>query len=318
MPTPPSHQSTKIILRLRALLDGLRDGPLAYSDLIARLGAAYPSPASARRMLLRDIEHLAVLDITIQRSGDSPTTYSLRGGAPAYDRADLLTLAVIRDSVGPNHPYASQVAELLSGLTANLSDKQRAIYDGHRAGGAPVQPAIDYSPYAQRIADLERDISARHLLRLRYRNSRGDEAADLRVEPHAIEYYDRHFYLVAYSYNSGQIHDLRVDRILDVERLHTLPPGSERARPRVAFCYRLAAILAQGELSQRFEAQRVVERLPNGDAIIEAEGRSDFFIIQTLLRYRSNAELLGPPALRARMAEEVRKLGELYNVKDEG
>jgi hypothetical protein len=314
MPAPPSSQSTAIILRLRALLDALRDGPLAYPDLIACLGAAYTTSESARRMISRDIAHLAALGIAIQRSRDTPPVYTLRGGAPAYGDVDLLTLTVLRDSVGPNHPYAGHIAELLGRLAAGLSDAQRATYDGHRAGGAPVQPAIDYGPHATRIADLERAIATRWLLRLRYRNSRGDETTHRMVEPYAIEYYDRHYYLVAYSHNSGQIHDLRVDRILEVERLHTLPPGSERARPRVVFRYRLAAILAQGELSQRFDTQRVVERLDNGDVIIEAEGRSDFFIIQTLLRYRSNAELLGPPELRARMAEEVRKLGELYNV----
>ncbi|NNJ09265.1 WYL domain-containing protein [Chloroflexales bacterium ZM16-3] len=313
MPAPPSPQSTAIIVRLRALLDTLRDGPLAYPYLIARLGAAYPSPESARRMLTRDIEHLAALGIVIERSRDTPPVYTLRGGAPAYDDADLLTLAVIRDSVGPNHPYARQVAELLGRLTTELSDAQRATYAGHRAGAAPVQPAIDYGPHAARIVELEQAIATRRLLRLRYRTSRGDETTHRMVEPYAIEYYDRHFYLVAYSHNSGQIHDMRVDRILDVERLHTLPPGTERARPRVAFRYRLAAILAQGELSQRFDAQRVVERLDNGDVIIEAEGRSDFFIIQTLLRYRSNAELLDPPELRVKMAEEVRRLGELYD-----
>jgi hypothetical protein len=45
---------------------------------------------------------------------------------------------------------------------------------------------------------------------------------------------------------------------------------------------------------------------------VEAQGRSDFFIIQTLLRYRANAELLDPPWLRAKLAEEVRRLAELY------
>jgi predicted DNA-binding transcriptional regulator YafY len=313
MSLPLSPHTTAIIVRLRALLDALRGGPLAFPDLIARMGATYPSPASARRMISRDIQHLAALGIAIERSRDTPPVYTLRGGAPAFAGGDLLTLAVLRDSVGPNHPYARQVAELLGRITADLSDTQRATYDAYRAAGAPVQPAIDYGPHAARIAELERAIAASWLLRLRYRNSRGGETTHRMVEPYAIEYYDRHFYLVAYSYNSGQIHDLRVDRILDVERLHTLPPGTERTRPRVVFRYRLAAILAQGELSQRFEAQRVLERLDNGDVIIEAEGRSDFFVIQTLLRYRSNAELLGPPELRAMMAEEVRRLAGLYN-----
>ncbi len=313
MSTAPSPHSTALIVRLRALLDALRDGPLPHAELITRLGAAYPSPASARRMIPRDIAHLAVLGIQIARSADDPPIYTLCGGAPAYDGGDLLTLAALRDSVGPNHPYAQQVAALLGRLTAELGEAQRQAYERHRAGGAPVQPAIDYGPHAARIAGLEREISARQLLRLRYRNAQGEEMVHRMVEPLAIEYYDRHYYLVAYSHTSGQVHDLRVDRILEVERLHTLPPGMAHARRPVRFRYRLAATLARGELSQRFESQRVVERLPNGDAIIEAEGRSDFFIIQALLRYRANAELLGPPELRARMAEEVRRLAELYN-----
>ncbi len=315
MPAVPPIYRTAIIVRLRALLDALRDGPLTRAEIIARLGAAYPATTSIRRMIDRDIGHLADLGIHIHRSGDSPPVYTLLGSTPVYTVADLQTLAVIRDSVGPHHPYASQVAELLGRLTAGLSDAQRDSYEGHYIGctPTPVQPAIDYGPYTAQIAELERVIATRWLLRMRYRTSHGNEILYHKVEPYAIEYYDRHYYLVAYIHTYGQSRDLRIDRILEIERLHTLAPGTERIRPLVTFRYRLAAILAQGELSQRFATQRIIERLDNGDVIIEAEGRSDFFIIQTLLRYRSNAELLSPPELRARMVEEVRKLAELYN-----
>jgi hypothetical protein len=61
----------------------------------------------------------------------------------------------------------------------------------------------------------------------------------------------------------------------------------------------------------------VVERLPSGDAIVEAQGRSDFFIVRTLLKYAGNAGLLEPTWLRAKMAEEVRRLAALYGVGDE-
>jgi hypothetical protein len=71
-------------------------------------------------------------------------------------------------------------------------------------------------------------------------------------------------------------------------------------------------MLACNKISQRFEHQRVVERLPNGDVVIEAEGRSDFFIVQMLLRYRGNAELLEPAWLREKMIEEVRSMDALY------
>ncbi|EFO81882.1 transcriptional regulator-like protein [Oscillochloris trichoides DG-6] len=312
MSISPPKSATTIITRLNALINALREGPLSYPDLVERLATAYPSQQSMRRMILRDIQHLATLGIVITRSKHSPITYTLQGGTPIYSGEDLLALGVLRDTIGTNHPYTEAVERLLTRLTAGLSSEQREIYQSQRSSSVPLQPAINYTPYAQLIADLERAIASRRLLKLCYRTSAGKERIHTRIEPYAIEYYDRHFYLVAYIPKSGQMQDLRIDRIKNLEYLHTRPPGIQRTRKPVIFRYRLAANLAQGELSQRFTAQRVIERSANGDVIIEAEGRSDFFIIQTLLRYRANAELLSPPELRQRMIEEVRGLAELY------
>jgi predicted DNA-binding transcriptional regulator YafY len=175
-----------------------------------------------------------------------------------------------------------------------------------------LQPAIDYTPYITLIARLEQAIGARELLRLRYRSSQGRVTTHRRVEPYEIEYYERHFYLVAYSHNSHQIHDFRVDRVEQLESIMRRPPGEARPRPLIPFRYRLAAVLAQGEISQRFEDQRVVETLPNGDVIVEAHGRSDFFIVRTLLKYAGNAELLWPEDLRAQMRAEAQRIAALY------
>lgn len=310
---PPSlTRATALILRLYALLEALRDGPLSRPELIARLGAAYP-PGSARRMIDRDIEHLGALGITIERSTAEPPLYTLRGGVPAYGAEELRALALIRDTFGAHHPQASQIRALLDRLTARLSPAQRAGYERRQASRAPVQPAIDYTPYAELIIRLERAISTGTRLCFRYTSSQRRVTLHRMVEPDEIAFYERHFYLVGYSHNSGQIHDFRIDRIRDLEELRGLPPGPERARPAITFRYRLAAALAQGEISQRFEAQRIVERLPNGDVIVEAQGRSTFFIVRTLLKYAGNAELLAPAELRAQMAAEVRRLAEIYD-----
>ena len=58
--------------------------------------------------------------------------------------------------------------------------------------------------------------------------------------------------------------------------------------------------------------QRVVERLPHGDAIGAAAGRGEFFIIQALLRCRANPDLLAPEWLREKMTEEARRLAGVY------
>lgn len=312
--------STLFLLRCSALITALRDGPLARPDLLERLRLAYPQTASARVMIDRDVHRLAELGVDIEISQTRPPIYTLRGGTPVFSPADLRALALIRDTFGERHPQTSQVRALLARLTSQLSEAEQRAYVRRQASRAPVQPAIDYTPYDDLIRRLERAIDARQLLRFRYRSSQGQLTLHHQVEPHEIEFFERHFYLVGYSQNSRQIHDFRIDRIQDdasFALLARLPPGMEHARQPIVFRYRLAAALAQGELSQRFEQQRMVERLPNGDVLIEAVGRSDFFIIQMLLRYRSNAELLHPPELREKMAAEVQRLAAVYGVMKE-
>src|SRR6266508_232118 len=310
---------TLSLLRFSALLAALRDGPLNRPDLLERLGDAYPRTASARPMVDRDVKRLAELGIVIEISHTRPPIYTLRGGAPTFDTSDLRSLALIRDTFGNRHPQAAQIHALLGRLTSQLGAADRQAYERRQARRAPVQPAIDYTPYDDLITRLERAIDARQKLRFRYRSSEGRLTVHKQVEPYEIEFYERHFYLVGYSHNSRRIHDFRIDRIQDddaFKELERLPPDMAHARHAVSFRYRLAAALARGELSQRFE-QRVVERLANGDVIVEAEGRSDFFIIQTLLRYRANAELLEPAWLRAKMVEEVRALATVYGLVEE-
>lgn len=314
---PADMTLTRSLLRFSALIAALRDGPLDRPALLERLGDAYPHTPSARPMVDRDVRCLAELGITIEISRTRPPIYTLRGGAPVFDAAERRTLGLIRDTFGDRHPQAMQIRALLERLTNQLTEQEQADYARRQALHAPVQPAIDYAPYVGLVARLEDAISRRLIIRFVYQPGGGSRAtAHPRVEPYEIEFYERHFYLVAYTSSSRQVLDFRVDRI-DATSLATvdrLPPGMEHTRKPITFRYRLAAVLAHGEISQRFEKQRVVERLSNGDVIIEAEGRSDFFIVQTLLRYRANAELLQPVWLRAKMAEEVRALAELYGV----
>jgi predicted DNA-binding transcriptional regulator YafY len=268
-------------------------------------------------MLDRDIGYLRLLGITIARSNQRPPVYTLYGGLPIFSEDELRALALIRDTFNESHPQAASIHALLARLTEHLTEPEQRVYHEQQALRVPVQPAIDYAPYATLTARLEEAISTQRLVRFAYRPLR-HPAPKLhrRVEPCAIEYYERHFYLVGYSHNSGQVHDFRIDRIQDDDHfalMEHLPPAMAHERRFITFRYRLAAVLARGEISQRFMNQRIIERLPSGDVIIEAEGRSEFFIRRTLLRYAGNAELLEPAWLREQMAADVAALTRLYN-----
>lgn len=310
--------STRMMRRFTALIQALRDGPLPRPDLLERLGDAYPAHKNSRRVMVdRDVKCLRELGIIIDISRTRPPIYTLHGGTPAYSADDLRTLALVRDSFDPKHPQSVDISTLLATLTVSLSAQQQAEYARRQVSRAPLQPAIDYTPHRETIARLEQAISGREIITFRYTNSEGSSKQH-ESEPYEIEYYERHFYLVAYNLDTRQILDYRIDRITLIQTVQTLPEYLSRTheRPTITFRYRLAPSLARGPLSQRFENQRIVERRANG-VIIEAEGRSDFFIIRTLLKYAGNAELLEPAWLREKMCNEVQRLGEMYGVNGE-
>jgi predicted DNA-binding transcriptional regulator YafY len=267
-------------------------------------------------MIDRDIKYLGTLGIVIERSTTRPPMYILRGGPLMFNGEELRTLGFIRDTFGPHTPVSPQVQTLLERLTHTLTEHEHRLYTEHQALHMPLQPAIDYRPYEPLIAEIQAAMTARQRLTFFYQSlSNKPPTHHSLVEPHEIEYYERHFYLVAYSPRSRRSYDFRIDRIQydhTFERGERLPPGMEHTRQPITFRYRLAALLARGDISQRFAQQHIVERLPNGDVIIEAQGRSDFFIRRTLLKYAGNAELLEPDWLRRQMREEVEQMARLY------
>ncbi|MCS6887373.1 MAG: WYL domain-containing protein [Chloroflexus sp.] len=311
------EHATTIIRRLAALLAVLRNGPCSFDRLYRSMEDVFDGVAkeSARRMINRDLAHLASLGIRVERQ---KRTYILRGGMPVFDKAELHALALIRDTFDERHPQAVQVSRLLQRLTEQLTEAEQRIYQRRVSRQAMVRPAIDYAPFAPIIEQLEKAIAARQPVSFVYENSRKIRRSHRYVEPYDIEFYDRHFYLVAYSERGKRVLDFRINRISDLRLLdQRLPPGTERRRHLITFRYRLTGPWVQDEISERFDEQQVIERHPDS-LVIEAKGRSEFFIIQTLLRYRSHAELLHPPELRRQMMEEVRRLAEMYGVVGQG
>jgi predicted DNA-binding transcriptional regulator YafY len=104
--------------------------------------------------------------------------------------------------------------------------------------------------------------------------------------------------------------EFRIDRIQEIE----LMPGKanrHRTRATLPFTYRLASRIAQLGISERFLDQQVSLQ-DDGSAIIHAKGYSEFRIIQDLLRYGEQAELIQPPGLRARMTQVVQAMSAIY------
>lgn len=254
------------VARWLDLLAALRAGPQRRDELLARLGSTYAPGSGGQRTLARDVEHLGILGIRITVSNNRPPILTLIGPLPIFTEDELRALALVCDSFGARHPQSKPVRTLLERLTEDLEPKEQRIYQRRQALRVPLEPAIDYTPYAALIMRLEAAVSVRRRLTFAHRSLAAPEPRVHTVEPIDIEFRDRHFYLVAYSVLGNQFYDLRIDCIVVDSRfkeLERIPPGTEHQRKPVVFRYRLAAVLARDGLSQRFDNQRVVETLPN-------------------------------------------------------
>ena len=300
-----------LITRLMALRDLLRKGPSGRAEICRALPGQYQADASGARRLGRDVSALRQLGytITIDRSTHA---YTLQETSfLELSPENVQALALVRETFETLAPISLDVLAALERIVAALPASQRELYFGRPALSIRMKPAADYRPYLKTIRLLQNAIEQSRKIRFVYPvlDERG-AITHLGVEPYEIQFFDRHFYLLGFTPHDPEMMEFRIDRLQNLE-IMTNRAARQRSRKTLPFTYRLSERIARMGISERFYNQRV-EIQPDGSAIVQAEGYSAFRIIQDLLRYGEQAELLGPPELRARMGRVVEALALLY------
>ena len=313
---PVNESPYALIPRLVKTLQALQQHtPATARELCKAISPdTVPAGESDQRRITRDIRALRELGFLIEERG-RPITFTLRGWpVPPFSNEELHTLALIREAFGALFPHSSAVQHLLERLTTSLPEPQRRVYLRRSALRVPLHTAIDYRPYEKMILWLEESITNRHQIALDYHSvtSKSLVRHDP-LDPYEIEYFRNHFYLVAYSYRWGYTQEFRIDRIVENERspqrLPTLIPGT-RERRLVTFTYRLPARFVEHGVSERFTILDCsIKEEPDGEwAYIKAQGRSDFWIIRTLLAYAENAVIVAPDWLKEKYRNTLRTM----------
>lgn len=305
-----------VVRRLLQLRDWLRTGPHDFPAIIAYMPGDYTDDENGKRQFRRDLRNLEALGYTINRH-QRPLRWSLSAGAHLLSDDDVQALVHIREAFSENHPLAPTIADLLGRLTGQLSAQQQTLWQRRPALRAPLNPAIDYTDCAELIRTLERAISQRQQIALLYRaRGKSEPLLHERLDPYEIEYTDRHFYLVAFSYRYGSILSFRIDRIVQ-DRSQESPrvlhnaQQPRRERKPIIFTYRLPASFADGGVSERFTILSFT--VDQQFVTVQASDISEFRIVRTLLGYGEHAVLLhGPPALIERMRKAVNLMWENY------
>ncbi len=304
----------QVVDRLLALRELLRQSPQTREQIVERLPAYYSDDDSGARKLRRDLQYLERWGYQVVRDR-AARTYGVSMKAIECEWADeeLEALAAVRECFKGGAPYADTIQAILGRIEAGLDSHGRKLL----ARKPPLKiclTTVEKPSPAQAVQyKLQRALQQRQRVSFRYRPLGKEMTLHPDDEPIELEFRDEHYYLVAYCYQARDILEYRLDRIVSGS-VQILPRRAEGnwKRHMVEFQYRLSPLLASGGVTPRFEVVSY-EPQSDGSMIVIARGYSNFWIIREMLRYGEQAELLGPPELRAQIKHKVEQMMALYS-----
>jgi predicted DNA-binding transcriptional regulator YafY len=300
-----------LIERLKALKDLLRQGAFSKAEICRQLSGYYQTGPAGSRRLGRDIRALRQLGYEIEVHPPTHAYMLKEKTSLLLSDSNLYALALIRDTFEALSPISQDVIPLLDYLISILPERQRRLASQPVPLSIGLKPAVDYRPHLQDIRMLEMAINQRRKIRFLYPSYHDNKPVlHLGVEPYEVQFFDRHFYLLGFTPRSPEMSEFRIDHIEQLKLMAGRAPR-QRKRGTLPFTYRLSKRIAELGISERFPEQEITLQ-EDGSAIIHACGYSEFRIIQNLLRYGEQAELLQPSELRARMTQVVDAMSALY------
>ena len=246
---------------------------------------------------------------------------------PATSTRHPHTGTLLLPSVPLSHnPYAGEILTFIGKLAATLPPGQIEHFE-QRIRRPSVHlnlaTAADYLPYRTTIDTIERAILSRQQIRFHYTSVRSKQNAVTHhhVDPYYIIHLDGHFYLIGYSNTLNNFFEYRIDRIKanSIEILHEMV-NTVRQRPTVEFSYWLDGDIARLGISQRWLTQTLEREEVYIDSegqerrrvLIRAKAHNEWRVIQQLLKYGDQAELVEPTHLREEMKKVVECMASSY------
>jgi predicted DNA-binding transcriptional regulator YafY len=246
---------------------------------------------------------------------------------PATSRKHPHTGALVLPTAQPLHnPFAEDVLASIKKLAATLPPGQLVHFE-QRIQKPSVHlnlaTAADYLPYRKTIDIIEKAILQRQQISFEYTAVRSKQGpvAHYHVDPYYIVHLEGHFYLIGYSNAINKFFEYRIDRIKG-DTIEILPHMIDTVRQRlvVEFSYWIDGDIARLGLSERWLAQTTEreevyvdsEGHENRRVLVRAKAHNEWRVIQQLLKYGDQAELIEPANLREQMRQVVARMMSFY------
>jgi proteasome accessory factor C len=159
------------------------------------------------------------------------------------------------------------------------------------------------------VATLTHAIDDHRLVEIEYLKPEEQEVVTRTVEPYSIERRLPFWYVHTWDIERDQARSYRLDRMRKALRLPTtfVPrPGFDPAWQHTA----TSARIWYSPAVARWEVEKGARPLVDGAALAERAVGSVEWLVGELISYRGEAIVLGPPELRARVADRARQLAQ--------
>lgn len=187
----------------------------------------------------------------------------------------------------------------------------------------------------QRLARIETAISRHKTITFEYHTIQSDQVSDRKVDPYHLVFRGGQFYLIGHSHERDAVRVFRLSRIRgkvgyatksehdfnppeDFERrdyaeLADWQLGEEKGTARIFFSDRIAWLIdrdfgSHGEVSPADPA----ETGGREGIVLETSYASERELLAWVLRWRQNAEVLGPPEFKAAAQERINLLRDRH------
>jgi predicted DNA-binding transcriptional regulator YafY len=274
----------------------------------------------SKRTIYRDITALSEARVPIIASPG--TGYRLMEGyflpplSFTPDEAAVLVLGVhaVRFAVDTRYRQAVQMAlrKLDAVLPREARERVQELHESMRIFGGWASAEDTDKVAALRAAILERRVT-----HIQYQSPRDEHPIEREVEPYSLAYYRGVWHLNAYCRLRTAMREFRLDRIdglavLD-ETFERDPERAEQVRHRhdagLLVRVRFAARMLRWVREERHWSFHGEE--PDGVMRFAVEEPAD--IVPWLLRWGDAAEVIEPDSVRAAVAEEARRITNIYS-----
>lgn len=236
----------------------------------------------------------------------------------------LLTMQNLLEEVQPG---------LLGPHIAPLQSRLRSLLGSRDDSPEDIAQRIRILHAAKRKADLEHfgllasALLKRKRLRIRHWNRAAGVETEREVSPQRLIYYRDNWYLDCWCHLRKEIRSFAVDAIRQATLLET--PAQEVAKQdldavlgagygifsgaKVAWAkLRFSPAHARWVTAEQWHPQQKATTEPDGHYLLEIPYANPTELIMDILRHGAGVEVLAPPALRQRVADEVAAMAVLY------